>query len=367
LSVASEEVLLFYWVIFGLVAILVTLELPLQKIGFKGFGIAAAVLFWILSFCRWNCGTDWDTYYSIFVDYAHRGRLVFGGMEPGYLLLSWAFSAFKSYHLFLAALGAVIFSLNCSTIYRQSPLPALSFLILLATSGGDIFFVRQSVAIAICFFSTRYLLEDRWRPFFLSVVIAMLFHYSAVIFLIALFVRRSGERNVLKDLTWIAAASVIIGIASQYLLAFLSQRFFAAGYIMARLLDYGVDNSAFSEAVTPLRLILKVSDKLVLFSFIAWRASKVPPEQTKLYDLFTNLYIVGILILTVFSFVALQFARFSTYFIILETVLLPIAFLTFKRTWQPAILVLVFAYLSLRYYQYFLPFYDLIVPYNFWD
>lgn len=73
------------------------------------------------------------------------------------------------------------------TIYEKSSDVLFSTIIYMALPIFSLLFsgLRQGIAIAICFYSIRFIETREWKKFLLLIVIAMLFHTSAFLFLIA--------------------------------------------------------------------------------------------------------------------------------------------------------------------------------------
>ena len=88
--------------------------------------------------------------------------------------------------ILMAVLTLGIYMLD---IYKYSRCLWLSVFILFCTNYyPSLFILRQHLAIPICFFSIQYILNRSFKKFITCVLIAMLFHYSAVIWILAYFV-----------------------------------------------------------------------------------------------------------------------------------------------------------------------------------
>jgi hypothetical protein len=95
----------------------------------------------------------------------------------------------NSNQIMLAVVGA-FFAISISWfIYKYSKEPSVSFIALL--SLGYVYFsmagLKQIVAISVCLFSYKYIKEQRIISFLIFMVIAYLFHNTAIIFVPAYF------------------------------------------------------------------------------------------------------------------------------------------------------------------------------------
>lgn len=121
--------------------------------------------FFILSFIRWETGTDWTPYYDVFksieipwetlTDYLH-------GFEPGFMILyNIAKSISDSYTIMLLTEAIILYFCIYYFIKAHSFYPILSLLIYYSMSFAGIFFVRQNIAMAILLCSLKYIYEKK--------------------------------------------------------------------------------------------------------------------------------------------------------------------------------------------------------------
>ena len=148
--------------------------------------INATILFYftslglfLLSFLRWDVGTDWDSYMFIY-NYAES----FDYMERGFILINIvAKKIFDSYTMALFLQAAILFTFQTIAVKKISPLPMTTLMIMWGTDFCNVFFVRQSVAISLLFFS---ILAIRYRKiglFLLLVLLATSIHRASLAFL----------------------------------------------------------------------------------------------------------------------------------------------------------------------------------------
>lgn len=183
--------MLFYYIIFFIIASCAFLEVfGLKERDKRIIFTFICLVLYILSFVRWECGTDWRSYYFYFSHIPENTLIHESNFEFGYAFIN-AFA--KVYWgdftgvLFLCA--TILFSFQSIAIWKLSPLPILSVLFFFSIFIGGIFFVRQTIAGGILLYSILYIQKRRFFSFLFLVVLASLFHRSAVLFIFAFFDR----------------------------------------------------------------------------------------------------------------------------------------------------------------------------------
>lgn len=144
-------------------------------------------LFILISSLRWERGTDWDTYYLFYNGFDT--ITIDGYMEPGFCLftsINKTIISSYTWHLFLMAIMAIV--LVGKTILKYSVFPFMSLLVWYSMSLANIFPVRQTIAIALLIYSTKYIIERKKWCFVAILCLAMSFHYSAIIFGMAYYI-----------------------------------------------------------------------------------------------------------------------------------------------------------------------------------
>lgn len=334
-------------------------------------GLAIAVLFWTLSFSRWENGTDWEPYSYVYSSMALHGTIrdAFSGfmaMEPGYLMTNLALAWANSYHLFLCVIGLVVIGLKTIRIIDLSVCVTYSFLIYLASLLGDIFFVRQSIAISICFFSLKYLLDRKpWR-FVFCVLLAATFHVSAIIFLIALLAGKETPRSPLRDALVLASCG-LLSIFFLNRLVELSANIFLPFQYVANRLAYITNNQSVSELSSASRNVLRMMEKIAVYFFFLWRYQYIEDKYRRTYLVLLNLYFVSTLMTCCLSIGAVQVLRFAFYFSTSEILLFPLAIISFRGLNRQLCAVAVACYSLLRFLLLLQPYYDLYIPYKFFE
>ena len=175
--------MLFYISIFAVISFLGYVELNgIKKQTSTHIAIAISLFLFILSFIRWENGSDWDLYYNYFESISYNGFFDYI-MEPLYsLVLVLAKSIYNHYTIALLILGGIVFYFQTKALNLISVYPIISLLVLYGMSCGNIFFVRQIIAQAILLFAFVFIIKKNLIKFSICIIVASGFHISALIF-----------------------------------------------------------------------------------------------------------------------------------------------------------------------------------------
>lgn len=160
---------------------------------FAIFRITALVMIILLIGLRSNVGVDYPQYYDIFSNFKN----VPNYLEPGFRYIVKWFGTFGP-----MALSTLFASITILFVYptlkKYSKWYSLSLFLFLIAGGysGMINGVRQSVALSIFFYSSRFILNREFHNYLFFICIAGLFHYSAFALLPVYFIFR--ERATTK-------------------------------------------------------------------------------------------------------------------------------------------------------------------------
>ena len=147
------------------------------------------LFFFFLSFIRWETGTDWRSFFSYFRDNERIEDFQFYSFETFFVYVNYFVKVFSgSYTTLLFFFAIIIFPLKYVTIWKLSTFPFLSLLLYLLLYRCDIFFVRETIALAIAMYSIRFINQNKRFYFLLSILVAMQFHSSIVVFIFAYYI-----------------------------------------------------------------------------------------------------------------------------------------------------------------------------------
>jgi hypothetical protein len=263
-------------------------------------------------------GTDWDNYHNLYKG-SFRGEETV--IESGYNLLSSAVSLVsEDYTTFLLVHACIIYTLFVSTIQKIAVAPLLSMLIFYCLMLRYLGMNRQYLAVAICFFSLRYIIARKPLGFLICLALALSFHRTALLFLPAYFLVGKIDLRVLLACIVGTALLGFTGLGDK-----LEPRIFlAAGEVIVERLYFYKDLDMFDLSATGIASGLAKRCLILLASgFLLYNGrKKQPPENIIAF----NLYWLGFLLFLIFNGTELQIivARGLIYFNIMEVFLIGI-------------------------------------------
>lgn len=179
------------------------------------FAFVAAATLIIVAGLRYRVGTDYMAYYRTRVtDWQTVWEYLIHFREPGIRLLSRISTMIADDGAVLIFLSAmIIIGIYSLMIYRYSPMYLVSMLLFLFLGDwtGSFNGIRQYLAAAIVFAGHRYILRRKWAPYFLMVLLASLFHKSALVMVLPYFLfsrKPDGTQFVI-----LAAGALIIRLS----------------------------------------------------------------------------------------------------------------------------------------------------------
>lgn len=183
---------IFIWMYFFLFAIWFFSSMMNEKKGRWFSCVSSFLVLWLIqSFRSIHTGTDLHSYIPYFYHSVHMniGEYVQLNFEWGYQIYTQLVSHYISSNenVYLAITSLLLLAPVTYIIYKYSKNTSLSFIIfasfliyLFSFSG-----LRQAIAIGITTLSYDFIARKKLIPFILLVLIASLFHTSAVLFIIA--------------------------------------------------------------------------------------------------------------------------------------------------------------------------------------
>jgi hypothetical protein len=266
---------------------------------------------------RWEIGTDWIHYYDAFVedDNEHMGA--------AYRFINRCFRLFTdNYSIFIFCFATFCYCILGKFLAKYSPNPIMSACIYYCSMIGLMGSNRQLLAMSICLLSLNYIFERKKKYFILSVLCATTIHLTAFSFLPAYYLFNLSYRK--KTILLIAGCAFLVGVLHlvnkipfvEYLALIDSM---GSG---TNLANY-VDNFDSSVSVVG-------SIKRLLFVFLALYVRDY--VNSKEYDFFLLLYVIGCTIYLIFNGSVLQVlaGRGAAYYNIYECVVVVYIILHFS-------------------------------------
>jgi len=370
--------MLIYIFLFSLFSIFCFLDICNIKAKFKiSLICSAAFIIVFLSAIRWENGTDWGAYYDFFT-YNHTISNFLNDIahpfEPGYAVINYLIKTLWNEYSFLLFIEAIIIvTLKYLTMVKYAIFPFTTILLNFAASNADLFPVRQSIAISICIFSIKYIINRKKINFFCSVLFASTFHITALFFLLAYKIYYLKISR--KTLVLMLCLSFVVGMTAEFknilfenLQVFLG-KFLGNDLLAAKLLEYeqiqasgeNFGNAYSTKIVGCLSLARRFMFAPVLIYFLH-RFQKVDSNFRGMLNLTWFGYITFCIFVTLSTSIA---GRLSIYYFIFEIFSIPFILLLFRGWKSKAILLIViYLYCGIKYAYGINGYYDAFIPFH---
>ncbi|MES1934676.1 hypothetical protein T35B1_18828 [Salinisphaera shabanensis T35B1] len=205
-----------YWITYALPALLALARLKTGRLGWFCLGSALTVIIGL----RFRVGTDWANYVNLFYLPAGNSTLLeaITRRDPAFFLLNWLASH--------AGLGVWFVNLSVGAIFvsglvyfvRRLPEPILAFTAAIPYAGIVVAmnYSRQAAAIGLLLFAFAHLCHRRFIKFSVFVVLASLFHQTAIVLLgLAAFVQTRNKFFSVITATALGGAAAAIVLAER--------------------------------------------------------------------------------------------------------------------------------------------------------
>lgn len=235
--------------------------------------------------------------------------------------------------------------------------------------GSSLNAMRQWIAIAIIFWGTHFLMKEQTRNFFITVIIALLFHNSSVIglvlYVIYIYMKQLGRKRIisingkhLSNDTYKFLVIVVVGITSLLCINTLGSVLASISDVFARYVRIYISGTVH---IMLMQIIRRTP--IIILVFINWKQLK---EKAIDSPFLTAMLIVDTLISQLGS-ITTQSSRMGYFFSIYEVILIPeLIFVKFgKKRIFYFILIAVFLFIGF-YYDNVLMGRSEIIPYKFY-
>ena len=281
-------------------------------------------IFWVLSLMvpllvsalRWQVGTDYPIYVFLYdsfgqIDsFAAFFREVLN-IEPSYIILNLfvrvIFNSYIPVFFFTALLILGFFYRAIEDYHMQSSVMLAVFVFLCLLFATSLNIMRQMIAIAIIFYATRYIFARKYGKAAIWMLVALSFHYSAIVILPFWFLR--GERRWQKN-TRIALFALLVFIVIGDLMF---HSFFAQLPLFGLLAQTTAEGASLSYGLLLLRLP-------IIIPVIVFRKQLIEADKRNYYWIILMIFEVAFSHL---GYIFDVFNRFALYFAVSWVVLLP--------------------------------------------
>ena len=268
--------------------------------------LAVFLILFALSACRQNVGND----YAKYVEFMHLvNSNAYVPTEAGFNLLVkiiYGISGFENYLLVFAVYAFVTISLFLLAIYEQSDDFPMTYFLFMAMGYYFQAFstVRYYLALAIAFYSMKFVLRKQWGRFILLVILGSFFHKSLLVVMPLYF---------LASVAWKKWQLILIGL---FCTTFLFLQDFYLKVVVFLYPTY--EDTEYLEGGTSYINILRCAAVLVL-SLMYYRKIIQKNERMRFY-FYLNL---GALVLYVFCSFLPIISRIGYYLTISHILFLP--------------------------------------------
>lgn len=164
----------------------------------KNFFIWSSYIFLvIIAGLRYDFGADYQSYVEIYKAISIGYVTLYRRLEEGYILIN---KLFIFYNLHFNVMIAVISAFNLYLIYnsilllnkgsKNFYLSIFTYLSIYSLFFYHLSMIRQSIAISIFLYSTRFILERKYIKYIFTILVACLFHKSSFILFMFYFFKK---------------------------------------------------------------------------------------------------------------------------------------------------------------------------------
>ena len=169
-----------------------------------GLGLLAPIL---IGGLRFGVGTDFGNYVTIYNNLSHLSldqyfALQSIDMEIGFYLLMKLSNFITSNYVFMFVASSfltVLFFYLGLRRFNVKHSAIVYFLFLTISFPFSLNGVRQAIAVSICFYAFSFIMQRQWKRYITWVVVASLFHQSALILLPFYFINRLLPKTIVND------------------------------------------------------------------------------------------------------------------------------------------------------------------------
>lgn len=324
------------------------------------------LIFWAFSSLRWECGTDWESYYDTFVYFSDAHTVNF---EPGYIALVGKIKQYTSdYTVFLTIFAFLCISLKFSYFYKfHNDFFFTLILLYFCYYFADIFAVRQNLAISLTLFSTIFIIRRQPVYFVLFVALASSIHYSSILYFFAYYIYWSKIND--RTFYYLVAFCVALGLIGigTLILDLVLRALGIDGFIGAKINNYlNQDSEVLNTTNNPILMyLLGVIKRLLFIPFFIFVKNRSKGNFLYFKGYF-NLYMIGNLTYFVFAKDLAVFARASVPFLFFEIFLIgySLSFFKTRKIMLLSIFTVIIFFSWTRFNALVNSYYDLYVPYK---
>lgn len=281
------------------------------------------IIMFIFTALRDGIGVDTLTYQEIFKTISNNeidGLYI----ESGYIYLNKFVSIFSNSYVLVQILTTGIclyFTYRFISDNIQIKYHGIAFIVLLCSTLYLSYYcsgVRQGIATSICLFSTKQIINRRFIKFIILIIIASLFHKSALIFLPAYFVYKKK----------MSTKHLILLLILSYISAPLIKQIFdiAIMQVTGHYMGYATMFNEGANSKTGIGVIIRMTFWLTILFLAHYGTSNNSTNK----NILINLFVVGICLYLMFRYVDIL-NRFNDYYLSYVIVVFTFAVESFNK------------------------------------
>ncbi|KQT17875.1 hypothetical protein ASG31_03815 [Chryseobacterium sp. Leaf404] len=281
---------------------------------------------------RNKVGTDWNSYYEFY-------QLGVTNVEIGYAELNNFFRGLEiHYNIFLIILNSFSLWLMFQFFNKNSEYKIIALLIFFS----DLFLyfnlsgIRQAIATSITCFAFIYANNRKYYRFFICILIAMLFHLSAIIFALAYFVPRTKLK--IKHYGILLVGFLMLSLSFSFLTDFITANTQKNADVYVNALE--------NSSNLPKLFAIGILKRVVIIIVVIYFSKSFFVNKFRHYIF--NIYLFG------FAFYCSTYlispdigVRMSSYFTIFDTIVAGNLIMALKKTSERIIIVTVFSAIAI--------------------
>lgn len=246
--------------------------------------------------------------------------------EPGYQVFRNFFktigSSFEFYYFVFA-----LFSIGIKAFVFKKISPCVFPALLIYLCG--LFFerdndgIRQGMSIAFCFLGLYYLINKNNRGFFLSYFLALSFHYSSIIFILAFFLEKANVKD--RTIKILVAISFLLCLLNVSLTSFLTVLPF--DFLLSKIEMYNSSDEYSVSMGISIGLLFRLC---ILYIFISYRNIMDISERT--YLILRNGFALSLIMSLAFNDFMIFAHRLPYAFREFQIIIIPYIFTAFRSS-----------------------------------
>jgi len=327
----------------------------------------SVVLLILISSIRWNVGTDWYSYIEFYTNIrSYVAHPELNMMERGFTYINYAIASLNlGYTALLTIMAFLMIGIKAKVIFEHRQIMMLSLFLYYCYFLADIFGVRQFLAISLTLYSVRFIVDRRFLPFLLVVLIAASIHITAIFFVFSYWIYHIRYSPLLLYSALLLALLLgfmdIGGFAVETVLKIVG----VDSRVGDKLMEYGKDGMETAQGNPYVSFAVGVAKRALFLPLFISCQRFISPLHRNRYTGYLNLLIFGNIIYLLFMISLPVIARLSTGFLLFEIFILGYLVIAVQNKWLRMLaFLMVVLFGAFRLYNLIAVYWDLYIPFE---